>query len=220
MEPLKPKGILRGAPVEGVSFCLSREEIPAGDGKPSEKPSTKGKPKDFDILLKQAEKQPISKGLQAGHQHGFEAGKSEGVAAGMKLGLESARSEFKESLTVLNAIAYGFSIKQLSLYESSKPEIIKFCLAICEQVLKKHLASPEHFAEQIEHLLIHAKNILKDVSVDVLVAPEDYAMMEKHWDWIDYDAENLHRLNFIADKSIPRGNCRLETSSISISKDC
>ena len=184
--------ILRGDKVEGLEFC----HVP------------------FESIQEKLEK-PKEEELESyrqGLQDGYETGKSEGLDIGFKHGIEKSREELKSSIILLNTIAAAFRAKQEEAFEQAKPEIINFSITICEAMLRSELSKPKVFQEQIKRLLIHAKEILKDVSIDVVVSPEDWKMLEQSLSTSSSDIEDLRKVNFIADKTMEKGNCRLETS--------
>lgn len=209
--------IIRGAKIEGFMFLAPEGESPS-ESQAMESSEIKSqeskisKEKSISNLLNQAQKAGYKQGLKEGQQQGYEAGKSEGLDMGIKQGYEIARSSLRSTIALLNNIVDAFKINQEEIYEQIKPEIIKFALSCCETLLRKELSNPKNFAAQIETLLTLGKPILKEVSVDIILAPEDLSMLEQSINDIAYEKEDFKSLNFVADKSIERGNCRLESS--------
>jgi flagellar biosynthesis/type III secretory pathway protein FliH len=79
-------------------------------------------------------------------------------------------------------------------------------------MLRRTLSDSRVFVDLIESLLAETKNILKDGVVTIALAPEDLELFEHELQTIIYDKEEIKKLNFIADKTIERGNSRVETS--------
>jgi flagellar assembly protein FliH len=220
MSSSPPKRIIRDAKVEGVFFCRSEEtnsqekneSLSKEEESIHQKNLSKGTLKDFEAALQGAETAGYQRGLKQGHLQGYETGKSEGLDIGFKLGVSNAHVEMKAGLELLNKITATFFTKQEEMFEMSKPEIIKFALAVCDNLLHNALSQHQVFTAHIEKLLIRAKEILKDASVDVILAPEDLAMLQGHLHSVGNDREEFEKLNFISDSTMERGNCRLETS--------
>lgn len=215
------KKILRGIKVEETVFCgpgaqpqsgKQPEEIahPAENNLGSLTANSKGK--HSEETRRQGEKSGYKKGLQDGQTQGYEAGRSEGLELGFKQGLITARGQFKDSISMLNLIAAAFQIKKEEIFEQVKPDIVKLCLILCEKLLQKELKDPLAFASLIDKLLQQVKSIIKDVPVDVVVAPEDLEMLKNNMEAIGETGEALKQIHFIAETTMERGNCRLETS--------
>lgn len=213
------KQIIKDAQVEGFVFCSfsnQQKEEKSNDLLESystpEASSISTKFKKSNVSWKYAEQLAYQRGLKEGQQQGYEVGKSEGLDIGLKEGFENAKNALKSVIDLLNHITESFQNKQKEMFEVAKPEIIKFSLAVCESVLRRELESPKTLVILIETLLNQAKAILKDLSVDVILSTDDMTMLEKHLGALTNENENFKGLNFIPDKSIERGNCRLETS--------
>lgn len=207
------KKIIRGAEVEGVVFFGGKDEPPMEKQQSStqQKMLSSGKSKDLAEALKEAEKSGYRKGLEEGHLRGFETGKGEGLEVGYKLGTENAYLEIKSNLELLKAISKTFFDKQNLMFEEAKPELIRFCIAICESILRQTLSNPITFASHIERLLNEAKDIIKDTTADIILAPEDFNKLQTTIEMMNGNSADFKKLNFIPDSSFERGNCRIET---------
>lgn len=209
--PQKPKPILRGAQVEGVAFCSPPSEpAPLEEGSTQEQAQkASGRTYNPKEIRKQAEKEGYYRGLQEGQQQGYEAGKSEGFELGIKQGNETASVHLRSTITLLNSVSDALANKQEDIFEQAKPEMIKFCLAVCERIIMQELTNPQAFVRLINTLLHQVKSQLKGTHIEVLVSTEDLAMLQQSLPHIAYDMEDFKGLDFIADKTIERGNCRI-----------
>lgn len=219
MSQLPSKRIIRDAKVEGVIFCRPQdaESSPLEEKEDVkaallQKLYSKGKTKEMEMALIEADHSGYQRGLKDGHQQGYDVGKSEGLEIGLKLGMESARTEIKSSLESLQTISNAFFLNQETMFIQSKPELIKFCLAICENLIGKVLTDPKALSSHIENLLDKSKEILKDSTINIFLSPEDLIMLKNNLKSFDDNKEELTKLNFISDHSIGRGNCKIETS--------
>lgn len=191
------KNIIRDANVKGVVF-----HTPLTADIPKQPPGAK----------KTLMEEQFYHGLVKGHQQGYEAGRNEGHEIGFKEGVESLKIDLELSLEALKAVLNEFKIKQENLFEHAKPELIRFCLAICESVLREELTNPEKFAHMLEQLLQTAKSISKDISVQVFISPADLTRLKKYLEDVSDSHEEIRRLEFIADPDIEVGNCKLKSS--------
>lgn len=211
--PIFPKKIIRGANIEGVAFYPSQEHSkPEPIEKSANKNFGKAKPKEIEEAVKEAEKNGYRKGLKEGHIEGYEAGKNEGLEKGFKLGVEGAYAELKSTLELLSHVSDAFSVRQKEMFIQAKPELIKFALAICENLLRKTLSNPSTFASHIEFLLEQSQEILKEEPPRISLSPKDYEMLQTSLERIGHSNAEFKKLNFSQDPTMERGNCRIETS--------
>ena len=206
--------IIRGAEVKGVVFFDSKGESPAEKQLSAlkQKAPSKGKTKDFEESLKEAEKFGYRQGLEEGHRRGYEAGRMEGLELGYKLGIENTHQEIKDHLELLKSISETFLDKQREMFEEAKPQLIKFCLAVCESILRKTLSNPLTLATHIERLLNEAKEILKEANANIYLSPDDFNLLQSTIKLIKSDRIELKQMNFIPDHTFDNGNFRIESS--------
>lgn len=193
----KSKGVIRGADVKGVVFHT---------------PSTVDIPKQAPGAKKTLMEEEYYHGLIKGHQQGYEAGRNEGHEIGFKEGVASLQRDLENSVEILKNVLEAFRKKEEHLIEHSKPEIVKFALAVCEKILRAELKDPKKLTHVLEYLMQAAKNIVKDVPVQVYVAPDDLLLLEKHFSDFPETCEEIRALDFIPDTDLESGNCRIESS--------
>lgn len=225
MEP-RSKKVIRGAHVEGVSFFNPKEKI-ISDTSKDDKAQAQVKMKemlhqkkeisrefaeDLEKTWEKGELKGYQRGLLEGRKQGYEVGKEEGLEIGFQQGTEKMRADLKHLVQLMNSIAVELALKQEGTFDQLKPEIIKFSLAVCEHILRRTLSDPKIFIDLIERLLAEAKSIVREATVTVALSPNDLATLDQDLKLIIYDKEEIKKLNFISDKSIEQGNCRIETS--------
>jgi flagellar assembly protein FliH len=188
------KNILKGAKIEGTVFCNPQKpkEVPNGLG------SSVG-----------AE---YKRGLEDGRQQGYEAGRLEGLEMGFQQGRAIAQDQFKHAIGMLNLIAASFQIQREELFKQMKPEIIKFNINLMEKLLQQELKNPDVFISLIEKLLQQVESVVKDVSINVVVSPEDGQLLKTRFKALGLPSQALSRINLMEESTIERGSCRLETS--------
>lgn len=209
-EERKPSrsGILHDATVEGIVFYST---LPKKDTNLAEE-HTAVKSKKNETIWREAEAAGYRRGLKEGHQQGYEAGRSEGYDIGLQEGRTLEQERLRGSVTLLKNATSLFQSYKEEMFEQAKPELIRFTLAVCEKMLRNELSNPSAFAALLEKLFLQAKSILKVVPVDIVLAPEDLKMLENNMAVLDYTNDELKNTNFIADSTLERGNCRLETA--------
>jgi flagellar assembly protein FliH len=197
------RGIIHNAKVEGSVFYSTTPN-----------PETEEKeisPKKIDSL-REAEMNGYRRGLKEGHQQGYEAGNSEGYDIGYRQGMAAVQEELKNAVELLKKTSASYQIYQEEMFEQTKPELIRFALAVCEKILRAELSNPKAFITLLEKLYLQAKTILKDAPIAIVLAPADLKMLENNISAAGFTTDELRNANFIADPHIERGNCRLETS--------
>ena len=204
-----PKKIIRGAKVEGIVFSLPQD--PQHEKEKKITPQT-GKIKDLENTLQEAQKIGYRQGLKDGHEQGYETGKNEGVDIGYHLGLESGEAKVKQTLQLLNKISESFAARQEEMFVLAKPELIKFSLTVCENLIHHALTDPKVFLTQITSIFDQAKEILKDSSVSVVLAQEDLDLFQNNLNELIKKNEEFKKIKFISDSTVQRGNCRVESS--------
>lgn len=222
-KPSTPKRIIRGALIEGITFCpssTSKEPLAMEQAKQHFNLSKtlrkkivlqKVKAHELEEIWQAGIEEGYRKGLHEGQKQGYEAGKEEGIEEGFKEGADQIRAELKVAIELTNKIASNLLSKKEEIFNQLKPEIIKFSLAVSEKMLRKELSHAKSFLELLEKLFDEAKNIIKDTNVSIYLAPEDATMLEKEIHHLELDQEGFSNATFISDPMIPRGNCRIET---------
>ena len=221
-----PRHIIRGVQVEGIAFLdpntktvseLSQEIRAQSQAKMKEvlhhkKDISRDHPEELEEIWKEGENEGYRRGLLEGQKQGYDIGREEGLETGFREGMDKTRQELQKLLQLVNSVAMGLAVKQEGIFEQIKPEIITFILTICEHVLRRTLSDSKIFIGLIERLLVETKLILKDGNVKVVLSPDDLMMLDHYLKSIVYDKEEISKLQFVSDKNIENGNCRIETS--------
>jgi flagellar assembly protein FliH len=188
------KNILKGAKIEGTVFCNAQ------------------KPKEVPPEIESAAGTEYKRGLEDGRQQGYEGGRLEGLGLGFQQGEMIVHDQFKDALGMLNLIAASFQMQREELFKQIKPEIIKFNINLMEKLLQQELKNPEVFISLIEKLLQQVESVIKNVSINVIVSPEDGQLLKANIQTLGLPSQALSRINLLEESTMERGNCRLETS--------
>jgi flagellar assembly protein FliH len=173
------KNIIKGAKIEGTVFCSPQ------------KPMDNSKELESDIGAE------YKRGLEDGRQQGYEAGRLEGLEAGFQQGKAIAQDQFKDAIRMLNLIAVSFQIDREELFKQMKPEFIKFNINLMEKLIQQELRNPEVFISLIEKLLQQVESVIKDVTINVVVSPEDGQLLKTSFQALELPSETLSRINVV-----------------------
>jgi flagellar assembly protein FliH len=168
-----------------------------------------GQEQGFQEGKQQGDSEGYRRGQEEGLAQGLEQGKQDGWASGYEAGVEESRGELKQQLCTLSAVLKDIKERQALLLEESKAEVLSFCLAVCEQLLRKELQDPAVLQTMIESLITQARPIIADASAQIFLNPADLAALDQYLpDW----QESLTQADFLGDDGILNGDCRIETS--------
>lgn len=225
-EQSQPKRIIRGAFIEGVAFSPSspkKQAEPFFEKSPN-RPynlkkelwkkilSQKLQAHEWQEIWQGGYEEGFRKGLNHGQKQGYDAGNEEGYEKGFREGIEKSKRDLESTLLFLQSLTQQLTDKKEEFYTQMKPEIIKFCLSICEKLLRKELSQSKTFLHVIENLLEQAKGIIKDSSAQIYISPEDFEMLKKDLSSIENGNNIFSLFEFVSDPQTQRGNCRIETS--------
>jgi flagellar assembly protein FliH len=139
----------------------------------------------------------------------FERGKE----AGEEIGYRAAICEIKILLELLEKIATKLLDHKAVLLEKLKPEIIDFSIQLCERVIRKELSHPESLVKLINSLLAICEPEFRQDAIQIVLATDDFLMLEQHLEKVQYDTSSIVSLHFRADSLMKRGDCRIEAQS-------
>lgn len=224
MTSLRSK-IIRGADIEGVVFCTPGGGIDVEDPAEREerdslktleefwhsKGQQEGRKAGFEEGHQRGREEGYAKGFEEGEKKGRAVGKEEGLTQGLKEGEEKVRRELQDALSVMQQCQEKLQAQQQVLYEDARPELVKFAVCICERVLRSHLQDSDKLVQMVQTLLLQARPILHDVVADVIVSPEDLQSLQGAIDASYFEVGGVKKINFVAEDSMKRGDCRIET---------
>ncbi len=136
-----------------------------------------------------------------------------GQEKGEKIGYYKALEESKVYVGLLQTMTRKILDQKNRLLDQLKPEIIEFAIAVCERVIRKELTQPHVFARLINTLLTAATPQLNSDTLRVVLAPEDFSILESSFHQIQYNVEEIEGIRFVSDPLMRQGDCRIETSS-------
>ncbi len=136
-----------------------------------------------------------------------------GVEKGEKLGFNKALDENKVFLSLIQTVARKVLEQKHRLLDQLKPEIIEFAMTVCERVIRKELSQPHALVKLINSLLTSATPALKHDTIQIVLSPNDFVLLDKSFDQIHYDKREIEGVRFVSDPTICRGDCRIETKT-------
>ncbi|MCB1135725.1 MAG: hypothetical protein KDK78_05610 [Chlamydiia bacterium] len=213
--------ILRGVVTDGVVFCSPQGDLESGKEQEQrqedqlktledfwyQKGLSEGRSKGYDEGLQEGREEGRREGLDEGLTTGREEGHAQGLEEGYQKGQAEASEALHDQIRLIGGIAQAIELSQQELLEHGKPEIIRFCLAVCSQVLRRELRDPDLVKAVLLQLIDQAKPVLAEARVQVSLAPSDFEALQPSLDAFSKDAPLMH---FAADKSLPQGDFRIE----------
>jgi flagellar assembly protein FliH len=154
-------------------------------------------------ILKEVKNQSLRIEKDA-YEKGFVAGEKDGLELGFKR-LESVLQSFQK-------IVEGIQGCQKDFYRKHEREMMRFLLALVSKILRQEIPNAE---EVITATLREAFQHIEERSkVRVHLSPKDYEFLLTHPDRLPFslDAKNPEGIRLVADPSLLRGGCFLETS--------
>ncbi len=133
-----------------------------------------------------------------------------GVEKGEKIGLLKGQQESSTFVDLLQRMAERVLEHKSRLIDQLRPEIVEFSMGVCERIIRRELSQPHVFAQLIGMLISVATARMKQQPLEVVVSPEDYAMLE---------SLELDEVQFIQDPLMRRGDCRVESQGGLINYD-
>ena len=217
--------ILRGAEVSGVVFCTPSGEMETQEERQQQdqqnlqaleqywhnKGLKEGKLQGFDEGYQEGEKEGHRKGLQEGLERGREEGLAEGNEKGLKEGIEKAQQELDQALAIVNQLTSKLNDEVEGFLGKNHAELISFTLCVCERILRRELSQQDNLQKLIQMLFDQAGSILKGKRVDISVHPDDLELLEGGLAFLKIDSQLRENTTLIANPSLERGNCQLDT---------
>ncbi len=222
-----PRRIIRGAEVEGVSFCSSKGQA-ASSGKTIEekeedslqalelfwekKGFAAGQEAGFKEGIEEGKKEGENKGQKAGYDEGFKAGEQAGEESALKNIDKQAEEELHATIDLLKGAAGNLENERNNMLKEAKQELLNLSIAICEKFLRRELKDKKSMTKLIEDLLVRMKSITHDQITHIFLSPDDFHLLEKQFSKIQYDKSDIKKLDFASDPAIEQGECRIETA--------
>lgn len=219
------KGIIRGATVDGVVFCTPSGDMETAESRKRQDDAhlkaleqywyqrgfEEGQSKGAEEGLKRGKEDGSRKGFQEGFDKGRAEGLIEGSEAGIQQGTKEAQQELEETLALLRTYVDAVVKQQEGLISKAHAECIPFCLAVCEQILRRELSHKESYTKLLDSVLQYASVITKNQQVNLFVAEEDHVFLSDGLHQLKIEGGLAERLHVSVDPNLLRGDCRLET---------
>jgi len=225
---LSPKcgRVIKAPKVNGVVFCVARNnDLEGSANKNEEEESLKaleafwydkglkeGHDSGFENGINEGEGNGYKRGLSEGAEKGYAEGCREGYDEGMKNGGEKARTDLQDAIMQFKKISSCLSEEKDGLLDSLKRDVIDFALIASEKIIRRDLRDRELLVAIIEEMLVQARPIIKNEPVRIFLSSEDFTVLEKHFEDINYDKNEIKKLQFFVDNSIRQGDCQVRTS--------
>jgi flagellar assembly protein FliH len=143
-------------------------------------------------------------------EEGFQAGFKEGKDEGYKAGLQAGQVEINQQVSYLRSILTQLNTPLHDLDDVIEQDIVQLVTMMTKQVINKELAlTPESVIDSVKSAMSALP--ITDRKLKIYLHPDDHNLVKSAisteestaWQWID-------------DKAMTRGGCRLETANTTI----
>ncbi len=183
------KRILRGLKVEGTTYCtprgaledqeqaqkVSEQNLKALEEFWYQKGMQEGEKKGYEQGFASGQEKGFEQGALQGKEEGQEEGRQAGFAEGQKSVDEQHLQEIENCLQSLQHAVEGIEREKQTLFKKLKPELIAFCITVCERVLCKKMQDPEVFAKVFDAVIDKREHLLYQRPIHVHLPKESYA---------------------------------------------
>lgn len=225
MKSSASRGIIRGVAIDKVVFCTPSGETETEQHRQQQdeenlkaleqywyaQGSKEGHAKGFEEGFAEGKAEGQRRGLKEGLEQGKEEGLAEGIEKGRAEGVQQAQEELEQLIQPLTAAADGLRKEWASASEQLRASLISLVLTVSEQILRKELSNKESYSQLLEMLFQQSASILKGQSIDLVLAQEDYALINGELDKLKINPQLLEKIHLLSDPKMARGDCRVET---------
>lgn len=158
-----------------------------------------------DQLLAQAQQQ-VEATKAAAHEEGLR----EGRAVALRIAQVEAEGRLKEALPALAAATQAVARAQSQWMADWEREAIRLAIAIAGKVVRREV---KHDREVAATLVREAlATAVGGDSVSMHLHPEDHEALKSAFGEISREFNAFARIEFVADETLERGGCRLQTT--------
>ncbi|MBB65424.1 MAG: hypothetical protein CMO81_10210 [Waddliaceae bacterium] len=225
--------IIRDSRVEGVVFCSPGGQIEREDTTKKRDAESLKALEDFWYHkgLQEGKKQGFDEGLAEGLSDGYRKGQAEGKELGDKEGFERGKSEglnegraekeaeLREAIDKVLKLADSFVIKIEEVMDEAKPEILRYCSALCEQVIGRELENPQLLAEIVTKLVKKTQTVVRSEPLTVFLPSVDFIVVHDAITKRIEEASIKAQLEIIEDEHMGPGRCLIQSSMGAFSFD-
>ncbi|MDC7704560.1 FliH/SctL family protein [Vogesella indigofera] len=205
-EPAVPVPQPEEPPVEGASLIMAEE---SQEAEPLDAVAAAAYPTAAE--LEAIHQEAWQAGYDAGLQAGMQAGEERGRAEGAERALLEAQQQFQQYWQPLSALQQSFEQELSQLGAQLSQEVLSLAVSFAEKMIGEVV---HHDPAVLRSLLTEALDTLADsvAQVRVQAHPDELATLqaflgEQYPQW---------RMQWLADATLTRGGCRIETPSASI----
>ncbi|MDF2577050.1 MAG: fliH [Chlamydiales bacterium] len=220
------KKIIRGADVEGITFCTPTGELEQEQQKQRQEQEHLKTLEEF--WLDKGFQQGIERGFEEGWSKGEEEGYLRGLTEGKKIGEEESKEkyieegrvqgydktiqELEELFSLFKNLNHKLERERFELTDKLRPDLINLATSICEKVLKRDLAQESSMVQLIDSLLLQHQRLIKEAPLTI-VLPSEEATTIRNWlekQHYDSNSQLMDKVQFQPDERMIKGNCRIE----------
>ena len=160
-------------------------------------------------------------GLEKGQTEGFAKGEPEGFAKGEAQGREAGeKASREEAADILKSLQKSLAAVDSVLndvVDAHEQELLELVFTVAEKAVHASLDTRD---DLVHHAVLDAlKTLSQPREITLSIAPEDYEYIEMVKDSFFGAVASLQHVAVKSDPMIPRGGCRIETDTASVSTD-
>lgn len=150
----------------------------------------------------------LQKGYATGHESGLAEGLQKGYAEGMAQGLNEGREQAAMEITYLHQLAQQFAEQVATADTAIAHDLLDLALDVAKAMLKTALVvKPELVLPVIKDSVQYLPSLHQPALL--LMHPDDIALVQAHMG----DELEKSGWRIVADESLGRGGCRIDTAS-------
>jgi flagellar biosynthesis/type III secretory pathway protein FliH len=170
-----------------------------------------------EVYEKQTKEDYFQQYLKDECQKAYRKGKEEGIAQGYI----QSKDEMAAFLELIQSISSKVLEEKKRLMDQLKPEIIEFCIAVAEKIIRQELSHKEKLSKLIDSFLqlitppINSLNTSRNSieTIKISLSPEDLELLEDCFEHFNYEKGDMTAIKFVSDPLMVRGDLRMETKS-------
>ena len=153
-------------------------------------------------------------GFNSGHSQGVEKGREEGYETGYRRGydegFEKGKTEFREAVQELKAIARSVIDQRRKILQEAEPELVDLALSIARKVIQDEIDSGRVIKNLVKAVI---KYSLENDRLVIKVNPKDMEHLDKFKDDLFAEVAETRVIEIVQDESVEPGGCLVITST-------
>lgn len=200
-----------------ISTSLEDTAAEKGFARGYEEGLEKGHSEGYEKGFAKGRKEGLAKGQEEGFAKGETDGFAKGEAEGFKKGEKAAKKEAADILDTLRQSLSAVDTVLDDVVDAHEQQLLELVFKIAQKAVHATLDTKDDIVRL--SVLDALKTLSQPQEIELSVNPEDYEYIEMVKDGFFEAVESLHHVAVKSDPMVPRGGCRIETDTASVSTD-